>query len=220
MRHLIAAVALTLAATPALADLMAPAAPTTIRGTITGVKGSAVSIRARDGKAVTVVLAPDGRVATVATVSLDAIKPNSFIGTTAEPGPNGTLRATEVHVFPEAMRGLGEGHYPWDTGKNNSMTNGSVSSMTNGNVSSMTNGSVGKVGSAKGVAGRTLTVDYKGGTQQVVVPFNVPIVMLAPGTPAALVPGAKLFTRAMKGSDGTLVTKQIAVGVNGTTPPM
>jgi hypothetical protein len=92
--------------------------------------------------------------------------------------------------------------------------------MTNGNVASMTNGSVGAVGSAKGVSGRTLTVDYKGGQQKVVVPANVPVVMLEAGTAALLVPGAHIFTRATKGPDGRLMTTSVAVGIKGTVPPM
>lgn len=204
MKTLIATLAAALLATGASADLMAPAAPTTIRGTITSVSGNTLGIKSNTGTALTLVLASDAKVAALSKVGIDEIKPNSFIGTAAKPGKNGTLEAIEVHVFPESMRGLGEGHRPWDLGK----------------TSSMTNGNVGSVGAIKGHKGRTLTVDYKVGTQQVVVPASVPIVAFAEGTPAQLAPGAHVFAFAMKGADGNYAAKQIAVGVGGVVPPM
>lgn len=212
MKLLFAAGLAALLATPALADLMKPAGPTTIRGTITAVALPVMSVRTDDGGKANVILAPGARIAAVSLVALDAIKPNSFIGTTAAVGRDGVLRATEVHVFPEAMRGTGEGHYPWDTGK--------TSTMTNGNVRSMTNGTIGTVGNVKGSSGRTLTVNYKGGEKKVIVPTGIPIVELAAGPAALLVPGAHIFTRAIKGTDGRLTTTSIAVGVKGVVPPM
>lgn len=216
MRRLAAVFAVMTIASPVSADLMKPTTPITIRGMITSVSGTILNVRTTTGAAVRVALAPDACVATVSTVALDAIKPNSFIGTTAVPDSKGTLRATEVHVFPESMRGTGEGHYPWDNGTTSSMTNGNVASMTNGNV-----GAVGNVsGAAKLLGGRTLTVDYKGGHQQIFVPSSVPIVALSPGSPTQLVVGAHIFTRALPGPNGVLTTKQVAVGVGGTVPPM
>ncbi len=203
IRHLLAAAAV-LSATAASADLMKPAAPILVRGTIVSVDPALLTVKAADGAMVPIVLAPGTKVAAISKIALDAVQPNSFIGTTAKPGKGGVLEATEVHVFPEAMRGLGEGHYAWDTGP----------------TSTMTNGNVGKVGTIKHHAGRTLTVDYKGGTQEVVVPANVPIVALAEGSPAQLVPGAHVFTRVMRGPDGKLATNQVAVGIGGVVPPM
>ncbi len=142
--------------------------------------------------------------AALTTIGLDAIRPNSFIGTAARPGKGGVLEATEVHVFPEAMRGLGEGHYDWDKGPK----------------STMTNGNVGRVGTIKHHAGRTLTVDYKGGSQQIVVPASVPVVAFAEGTPAQLVAGAHVFAATTKTAGGWPATNQIAVGVAGVVPPM
>ncbi len=221
IKHLFAPAAIiaTLLAVPAAADLMKPAGPSFVRGTIvaftpapapvvrdavTIIGPAELSVKANDGATVTVLMPAGGKVAALSKIGLDAIQPNSFIGTAARPGRGGVLEATEVHVFPEAMRGLGEGHYGWDKGPNSTMTNGNVA----------------KVGTIKHHAGRTLTVEYKGGSQQVVVPANVPIVAFAEGSTAQLVPGAHVFAITTKTADGKLAAGQIAVGVGGVVPPM
>lgn len=206
MRNAAAALFL-LALTPAAeAAMMAPSAPVGVRGTIAAVNGQTLEVAGKGGAKYTVVLAPGTSVATASTITLDAIKPNSFIGTAAEPGKNGVLVANEVHVFPESMRGVGEGHRPWDTSATSSMTNGNVDDVTTGGFA--------------GKSGRTLTVNYKTGKQTVYVPPSVPIVAFAPGTMANVVKGAAIFTFGMKQPDGKLVTDRIVVGVNGTVPPM
>ena len=194
----------TLIAGTASADMMKAAGPVFVRGTIVTADAAALTVKATDGATVTVALAPGFKVAALSKIGLDAIQANSFIGTAAKPGKGGVLEATEVHVFPESMRGLGEGHYGWDKGPNSSMTNGNVA----------------KVGTIKHHAGRTLTVDYKGGTQEIVVPANVPIVAFAEGSAAQLVPGAHVFVITMKTADGKLAANQVAVGVGGVVPPM
>ncbi len=203
-KHFIAAAAATLLAMPAAADLMKPAGPVFVRGTIVAADPAALTVKATDGTTVTIALAPGFKVAALTKIGLDTIQANSFIGTAAKPGKGGVLEATEVHVFPKSMRGLGEGHYGWDKGP----------------TSTMTNGNVGKVGTIKHHAGRTLTVDYKGGTQEIVVPANVPIVAFAEGTAAQLVPGAHVFVITQKTPDGKLGANQVAVGVGGVVPPM
>jgi hypothetical protein len=204
MRTLFAVAAAALFATAASADLMKPAGPVFVRGTIVTADPAELTVKASDGATVAVALAPGFKVAALSKIGLDAIKPNSFIGTAAKPGKGGVLEATEVHVFPESMRGLGEGHYAWDQGP----------------TSSMTNGNVARVGTIKHHAGRTLTVDYKGGTQEIVVPANVPIVAFAEGTPAQLVPGAHVFVVTQRNAEGRLAASQVAVGVGGVVPPM
>lgn len=204
MKMLFAAAAAALFATGAVADLMKPAGPVFVRGTIVAAEPAALTVKAADGATVVVALAPGFKVAALTTIGIDAIKPNSFIGTAAKPGKGGVLEATEVHVFAEAMRGFGEGHRAWDQGP----------------TSSMTNGTVAKVGTIKHHAGRTLTVDYKGGTQEIVVPANVPIVAFAEGTPAQLVAGAHVFVITQRTAEGRLAANQVAVGVGGVVPPM
>ncbi len=197
--------ALLLTATATSAALMGQAAaPVLVRGTIVSLDGMMLRLTARDGSARTVVLAPATNVATTSVIGIDAIKANSFIGTAAEPGKDGSLRATEVHVFPEAMRGLGEGHRPWDLSKTSSMTNGNVRT----------------VGKPRHGKGRELIVDYQGGQQTVVVPLSVPIVAFAAGSLVDLKPGARVFAVTRAGADGALATNQLVVGANGSTPPM
>lgn len=195
----------------AQAAMMAPSAPVGVRGTITAVSGAPatgtkIEVAGKGGAKYTVALAPTTSVATASTIAIDAIKPDSFIGTAAEPGKDGLLVANEVHVFPESMRGTGEGHRPWDTSPTSSMTNGNVGAV--------------KIGEFSGAKGRTLTVDYKGGQQKVFVPASVPIVAFAPGTMANVVKGAAVFLFAKKLPDGTLATDRLVVGINGTVPPM
>ena len=200
------AVAALLAGLPgaAAADLMKPAGPTIVRGTIVAVDAATLTVKANDGATETIALVPGYKVAAVSKIGLEAIKPNSFIGTAAKPGKGGVLEATEVHIFPETMRGVAEGHHPWDTGP----------------TSTMTNGNVARVGTIKHHAGRTLTVEYKGGSQEIVVPANVPVVAFAEGTPALLVAGAHVFTTTTKTAGGWPGTGEIAVGVGGLVPPM
>jgi hypothetical protein len=141
----------------------------------------------------------------------------AFIGTTAVPQPDGTLRAIEVHVFPDSMRGTGEGHRPWDLRPGSTMTNATVSKMATAegkSSSTMTNATVAKV------AGRKLMLKYQGGEKTVVVPSNATVVKLEPGDRSQLRTGAHLFAIASRQSDGTLRAERITVGKDGVVPPM
>lgn len=185
--------------------------PVLVRGAITAVSGTAetgwvLMIAGKARKTYKLTLAPKANVTIASVIGLDDIKPNSFIGTAAEPTKDGTLKAVEVHVFPEAMRGVGEGHRPWDTSKTSSMTNGNVGAV--------------KTGGLKKKSGRTLTVDYQGGQKTVYVPKSVPIVMFGFGNPSQLVKGAHVFGIAKALPDGSLVSNSIVVGIDGTVPPM
>jgi hypothetical protein len=157
-----------------------------------------------------------------APASLDAIKPGSFIGTAATPGPNGTLIASEVHIFPESMRGTGEGHRPMPTMPGSTMTNATVAGVsgTPGGKGrgTMTNATVENVGAA-GKA-RTLKLTYKGGEQTVVVPDKTPIVTVESGSRASLVPGAHVIVYAQRDANGALSAQRISVGKNGSVPPI
>lgn len=186
-------------AVAAIADDAAP--PTRIRGTITAVDGQKLELKSRSGEKVEVTLTADARITGLILAPVDSIKPGSFIGTTAIPQSDGTLKATEVHVFPESMRGLGEGHYPWDRGKKSTMTNGTV-----GNIVKS--------------SGRTLTVKYANGEKQIVVPPNVPIVTFEPGDRDLLKKGASVMIFATKAADGSFTSNGVTVGKNGVVPPM
>ncbi|MCJ2043314.1 hypothetical protein MKK58_01940 [Methylobacterium sp. J-078] len=172
-----------------------------IRGTIEAVDGASITIKPRLGASVQIKLGETVRVATANAAKISDIQPDSYIGTAATPQPDGTLKALEVAVFAPSMRGTGDGHYPWDLEKENTMTNGAV-------------------GALSGTGDRTIRVTYKGGEKTITVPEGVPVVALAPGDVGKIKPGARVvaFTRADAG--GVAVAERMVVGENGTVPPM
>ncbi len=202
-----------------------------MRGTIEAVDAGRFTLRTIDGHTETVALAPDARISWVVAASLDQIKDGVFIGTATKGEPPVAL---EVVLFPESMRGTGEGHYDWDTIPDTTGGGAKVkSAMTNGTVkadmpstasdapqvkSAMTNGTVKTAGSG---AERTLTVDYgKGQSIQVLVPPQAPVVTFEAADKAALSAGAKAFVVVAREDDGTLTARRVAVGKDGLTPPM
>lgn len=209
MRALIVAAGLAIAAlalpalSPAHAEDPPSGPPTRVRGTIEKLDGQTLVVKARNGSDVTIVMAPNFGIGTVKKAKLEDIKPGDFVGSAAVKQPDGKLRALEIHIFPEAMRGAGEGQRPWDTGPDSSMTNATV-----GTVTAMTAG------------GRTLALTYKGGTATIDVPADVPIVTFAPGDAAMMVPGRAVILFAMQQTDGTLVANRVTVESDGVKPPM
>jgi hypothetical protein len=194
-----------------------------VRGEVSALDGQRLTLKAEDGRTVTMQLATDARLVGISRASLDSIAPGSFIGTAASPGPDGRLVAQEVHIFPEAMRGTGEGHRPYSSGPSSTMTNGTVAAVSQSRGgSTMTNGTVAQAG--RDGAARRLTVKYKDGDheseQTVVVPPNVPVVMVERGDRALLVPGAHVRVVAMRQPDGSLTAASVNVGKNGLVPPM
>lgn len=191
-----------------------------IRGDVAAVHGKDLDVRTSAGQVVTVRMMDSLRVSARSAAGPDALTQGAFIGTTAVEQPDGTLKASEVHVFPESMRGTGEGHRPMETEPGSTMTNATVSSVTSlpkpTSRSTMTNATV--AGVASGGAARTLTLRYKGGEKKVVVNEGVPIVMVEAGDSALLVPGAHVAVTAAKQLDGSLTTDRITVGRNGLVP--
>jgi hypothetical protein len=177
--------------------------PVRVRGTIEGVVDSAAyMVKTRDGAELKVTLAEKPQIAGIVKASLSDIKEGSFVGVTAMPKADGSLSALEVHIFPEAMRGTGEGHYPWDLRPQSTMTNANVEQI------------------AAAVDGRTLTLKYKDGEKKIFVPADAPIVAYVPGDMSDLKPGAKVLIIATKQPDGTLQGRAWRVGRDGLTPPM
>ncbi len=175
---------------------------TRIRGTIDHRDGSALVIKSREGDMLTVKMADPFTVVAVVPATLDDIKPGAFIGTAAMPQKDGTRKAIEVLIFPEAMRGAGEGDRPWDLMPESTMTNATIADT---------------VGS---VDGKAMTLNYKGGSQKITIPPNAPIVTFAPGAATELTPGNAVFLSAEQMPDGTLRASRITVGRNGIAPPM
>lgn len=198
LARLMLAASLLTAATMALAD---DAPPSRVRGTITAVSAHALAIRTSGGAELRVALRDDTVVRAITLATVEEIQPGRYIGTTAVPQPDGTLKALEVHVFPPDMAGTGDGHRPWD------LTPGST----------MTNGVVGELLASHG---RVITVKYKGGEQKVAIPDGMPVVNIEPGDRSLLVPGAHVMVFADKSADGSLTARAISAGKNGVRPPM
>ena len=177
-----------------------------VRGTIEQVEGQTLMVKSRDGAELKVVLADNALIVGIVKASLSDIKPGSFVGVTGMPQADGSQKAVEVHIFPEAMRGTGEGHYPWDLQPQSTMTNANVVSVEQ---------------TVTGVEGRTLTMKYKDGEKKIIVPPDVPIVTYVMGDKSELKPGAKIFIAAAKRQpDGTLQAPLVNFGKDGLTPPM
>jgi hypothetical protein len=222
----LAATGLALTASAALA---ASGTGERVRGTLTAVSAQSITVDTSAGKPVTVALSAKTAYLAVEKSSLAHIEKGSFIGT-ATKDVGGTQVALEVVVFPPAMRGTGEGHYAWDKIPDTTLSGNATtqSTMTNGNVSvvssslpdvksSMTNGNVSATAAQGGVT--HLTVTYRGGQQNVLVPPTAPIVTFHPGTAALLTKGSAVFVKATKTASG-LVANAVAVGMDGVKPPM
>lgn len=174
-----------------------------VRGTIEKIDGSTLYVKTRDGEDLKIVLVDTPTFTAIVPATLADLKPGAFVGSGAMPGPDGSLRAMEVHIFPEAMRGTGEGHRPWDGGANATMTNANVET------------------AVTGVDGRTLTLKYKDGEKKLVVTPETAIVTFAPGDRAEVKPGTKIFiVAAQKQPDGSFQATRVSYGRDGLTPPM
>jgi len=177
-------------------------APVRIRGTIEKVEGDTYVVKARDGAELKLKLAANATVVALVPATPADIKQGSYIGVAGMPQADGSQKALEVHIFPEAMRGVGDGHRGWDLQPSSTMTNGNVET------------------AASAGDGQSLTLKYKDGEKKVSIPSGTPIVLYVPGEVAELKPGAKIFVSAAnKQPDGTLQAARVNVG-RGAAPPM
>jgi hypothetical protein len=174
-----------------------------VRGTIDSLDGQTLNVKGRDGNPIKVKLTDDAKVLAVDRKSLADVKQGVFVGITAMPQPDGTQKAVEIHIFPEALRGTGEGHRPWDLMPNSTMTNANIES---------------EVTSADG---KELVLKYKDGEKKFIVPASVEVVMFAPAAVSDLKPGEKIFiVGGKKLDDGSVEAGRLVVGRNGVNPPM
>jgi hypothetical protein len=187
----------------AAALAQAPLPTQRIRGDLVALEGLNLQVKSRAGEAFAVKLAENYGVTAVVKLDVAAIKVGSFVGAASMPQPDGTQNALEVLVFPEAMRGSNEGHYPWDLQPGSMMTNATVADAV----------VVERVG-------YRMTLKYKDGEKIVIVAPDTPIVTFEPGDKAMLVPGAHIIVTAAKQADGSLTAARVAVGKNGLVPPM
>jgi hypothetical protein len=198
------------AATLSIVSVSAQQKPARVRGTIEQVDGPVLTIKSREGETVKVNMADDVKILAMVKASLADIKPGSFVGSTAMPEPDGRWQAVEVHIFPEAMRGSGEGDRAFDYRPKSTMTNGTVNAVGNDSAGAT-------VAKAEGT---TITLKFKEGEKRIDVVPDTVIYTYAPGSKDELKPGAKIFiTAATRQADGTLMTERVNVG-RGVAPPM
>jgi hypothetical protein len=201
LRRPLLALAMVAASTLYAIAQQAPA-PSRVRGTIEAVDGDMLTVKSRGGEDVKLHMTSDIRVVGITRISLTDIKVGSFIGTTTVPGPDGMPAAVEVHVFPENMRGTGEGSRPYDLKPNSTMTNATVSESVVGND------------------GHTLLVKYKDGEKKVLVTPETPVVTYVGADRSDLKQGAKVIAFMKQLPDGSFETNRVSVGRDGLTPPM
>jgi hypothetical protein len=172
-----------------------------LRGTIEKIDATSIVLKERSGETMTLAIADNLAVGEVLPVDPAVIQSGTFVGVAALPGADGALSALEVLVFPEPMRGTGEGHSQWDLQPGSTMTNATVASIV------------------PGAKGRTMTLRYKDGTQTIVVPEGIPVVTLKPADRSLLVPGAHVLVTAQT-RNGQPTALRVTAGRNGFTPPM
>ncbi|MBW8723347.1 MAG: hypothetical protein JF626_16290 [Polaromonas sp.] len=208
-KHLAVSLALAAALPIALAQTPAPASSTLrLRATIEKIDATSLTVKERSGEVITLVRPATMDVSEVYPLALADIKPGSYIGTAAMPQADGSQLALEVVVFPEAARGTGEGHRPWDLRPESTMTNATVADLA--------------AAPSSVPGGQKLTLRYKDGEKTVIVPPGAPVVSFKPGKAdenVLLVPGAKVMITAQE-REGKPTALRVIVGRNGFAPPM
>jgi len=202
IRIALSLVLIVLLVAPSLAQTPPTAAPTRVRGTVEKLDGQTLAIKTREGPVTTIALAPNFTVNGVVKKELSDIKEGDYVGVASLKGTDGKLHALEVLIFPEAMRGTGEGHSPWDLQPESLMTNAAVA------------------GVAAAPTGRTLKLAHKGQETEIVVGPEAPIVTFQPADASLLKPGAAVFLTAQKQPDGTLTAARVTAEKDGVKPPM
>jgi hypothetical protein len=174
-----------------------------IRGTIERVEGPVYVVKNREGAEMKLTVSDPGLFVAIVKSTMADIKPGMFVGATGMTQPDGSQKAIEVHIFPESMRGTGEGHYDWDLKPNTKMTNANVEQ------------------TVAGVDGPVLSVKYKDGEKKVLVTPETAVVTYVAGSKDDLKPGTRIFVgAAKKQADGSVQTPRITYGKDGLVPPM
>ena len=175
--------------------------PARVRGTITAIDGNMLSVKSREGQDLKIELAGNATFAYMRKLSLADIREGTPLGTSAVTGADGKLLARELHVFAVGRAVPSEGHRPWDLEPGSTMTNAMVTAMVQ-----VTNA-------------REITLSYKDGSQQVVVPENVPIVMPVESDRSQLVAGEYALIFASAGTGGKLTATRVQFTKDGVRPP-
>jgi hypothetical protein len=181
--------------------LSASAQDVRIRGTIERIEGPVYVVKNRDGAELKLKVTDNPLFVAIAPSTMADIKPGMFVGSAGTMQPDGTQKAIEVHIFPETMRGTGEGHYDWDLKPQTKMTNANVEQVV------------------AGTEGQMLSVKYKDGEKKLLVTPETAVVTYVAGNKDDLKPGTRIFVGAAKRqADGTLQTPRITYGRNGAGP--
>lgn len=197
LKALIAGAAILTAATGYAADL-----PVHLRGEVTAVNATELTIVDRKGVKTTVKLPEQAQVLDVSRSSADEIQENSYLGVAAAPAPGGKVRALGVMVFPEPARGMNEGHFPWDKGDKSTMTNATVAKVS------------------KKASATELEMRFGGKTQQVVLDKDTVYGKFVPGKRELIVVGVKVLVIGAKTADGATNANAVLVGRDGFLPPI
>ncbi len=169
-----------------------------LRGTITAVEGSMLSVRSREGENLALQMPDNVAVAVAKAIKFEDIKQGDYVGATTRRQPDGSMVAIEVHYLAPSVP---QGQMPWDLEPGSTMTNANVAA------------------SVAATGKRELTLQFKGGSQNIVVPESAALVRAVPGTRADLKPGEYVFAIVQKGADGKLAAPRIQVSKDGVKPP-
>ena len=175
-----------------------------IRGTVERIEGPVYIVKTRDGSEVKLVTVEDKPLfVAIVPATMKDIKQGMYVGSAGMMQEDGMQTAIEVHIFPESMRGTGEGHYDWDLKPQTKMTNANVEQ------------------TVAGVDGPILSVKYKDGEKKLLVTPETAVVTYVAGNKDDLKPGTRIFVAAAKKQpDGTVQTPRITYGKDGLVPPM
>ena len=192
-RLLLVAVSLFLASSLASAQQ-----PMRIRGTITALDGDMLSVKSRDGEVMQLHLAPNVGVAVAKAITLADLKPGTYVASAAIKRADGTLVAKDVHTIPPQAPA---GQTPWDLEPGSTMINANLA------------------GAVEISGGNEITLQYKDGSQKILVPPGTPILTYVPGDRSALKPGEWIVVlAATRQPDGTILVPRLQVGKDGVKP--
>jgi len=188
---------------PALAQTPPAPAPVRVRGTVEKLDGQNLTVKSRDGQSLAIALAPNIIVSYLTKKSAGDIKTGDFVASTGIKGTDGKLHAIEVRIFPENLRGVGEGQYPWDLKPDSIMTNATVGTIT------------------KSPQGNVVKVSYKGSESEFTIDPDTPVYGTATdGDTSLLKPGVAVFVIAQKQDDGKMTSSRLYTEKYGIKPSM
>lgn len=178
------------------------APPVRVAGAVEQLDGGTLTVKEKDGETKSVKLAENAAIYGVEKRAVGDIKPGDFVASGGVKGTDGKIHAVEVRIFPESLRGTGEGQRPWSVKSEGVMTNATVGTVTQSSE------------------GGVVHVTYKDGQSEYTVGPEVPILAYVAGSRDLLKPGAAVLVFAQKQADGTLTTSRVTAEKDGVKPPM